>query len=85
MGTRVVCACLVDLSRITVYAAAIGSGWHQLNPTLIILATLSAFTGAWFGNKWMKKAEIGVINKIITIALMLFAIAMASGLLGAIS
>lgn len=83
MGTRVVCACLVDMSRITVYAAAIGSGWLQLNPVLIGVATLAAFTGAWFGNKWMKKTELPVINKVITISLMLFAIAMASGLMKA--
>lgn len=83
MGTRVVCACLVDLSRITVYATAIGSGWSQMNPYLITAATLAAFTGAWFGNKWMKKTELPAINKVITISLMLFAVAMASGLLKA--
>ncbi len=80
IGTRVVAAMLVDFSRITVYSTQIKSGWTLINPYLVTAATLAAFTGAWLGNKWMKKTELSVINIIISIALVLFGIALIAGL-----
>jgi uncharacterized protein len=79
MGTRVVCACMVDVSRISVYASEIGGGWRDINPWLVISATLAAFTGAWLGNKWMKKKELGFINRFVTVALLVFAVALGVG------
>ncbi len=81
IGTRMVCACLVDLSRITVYATFIGQGWKLMNPYLVAAATLAAFSGAWLGNKWMKKTELTSINRIVTVALMLFAVALGMGII----
>jgi uncharacterized membrane protein YfcA len=80
MGNRVVLACLVDLTRIAVYAGAIRAGWSEIDPTSLLLATLAAFTGAWFGNKYMKKVELGVIHRIVTVSLLVFGLAMAIGL-----
>ena len=79
MGTRVVCACLVDVSRLSVYAASISAGWSELRLDLLALATLAAFGGAWQGNKLVKKTELPVLNRIISIALIAFAIAFALG------
>ena len=79
MGTRVVCACLVDVSRISVYATEIATGWSSINGGLLIAAVLAAFTGAWQGNKWVKKTELQLLNKIIAIALIVFAIAFGGG------
>jgi len=81
MGTRVVCACLVDASRISVYAADITSGWEDIDGTLVAVAALAAFGGAWQGNKWVKKTELQVLNKIIAVALVVFAIAFACGII----
>ena len=80
MGTRVVCACLVDVSRISVYAASIAQGWDQIRPDVLGVATLAAFAGAWQGNKLMKKTELPVLNKIITVALVLFAVGLGCGI-----
>lgn len=79
MGTRVVCACLVDVSRISVYATEIAAGWSSMNGGLLGVAVLAAFTGAWQGNKWIKKTELHLLNKIIAIALIAFALAFGSG------
>jgi uncharacterized membrane protein YfcA len=81
MGTRVVCACLVDVSRISVYAASIAQGWEQIRLDVLAIATLAAFGGAWQGNKLVKKTELPMLNKIITLALVLFAIGLGGGFL----
>jgi hypothetical protein len=69
----------VDVSRISVYATEIASGWSSMNGGLLIVAVLAAFTGAWQGNKWVKKTELQLLNKIIAIALIVFAIAFGGG------
>ena len=81
MGTRVVCACLVDISRISVYATSIASQWHSLRADLLILASLAAFGGAWTGNKLIQKTELALLNKIIAVSLILFALALGLGLI----
>lgn len=81
MGTRVVCACLVDASRISVYAASISAGWSELRLDLLALATLAAFGGAWQGNKLVKKTELPLLNRIISLALIAFAVAFALGVI----
>jgi len=81
MGIRVVCACLVDVSRLSVYAASISAGWSELRLDLLALATLAAFGGAWQGNKLVKKTELPLLNRIISIALIAFAIAFALGVI----
>jgi uncharacterized membrane protein YfcA len=81
MGTRVVCACLVDISRISVYATSIAAAWNELRLDLLALATFAAFGGAWQGNKLVKKTELPVLNRIISIALIVFAIAFALGVI----
>ena len=81
MGTRVICACLVDISRITVYATSIAANWHSMRADLLIIATLAAFAGAWTGNKLIQKTELDLLNKIIAAALILFAVAFGLGLI----
>jgi uncharacterized membrane protein YfcA len=81
MGTRVVCACLVDVSRLSVYAASISASWSELRLDLLALATLAAFVGAWQGNKLVKKTELPLLNRIISLALIAFAVAFALGVI----
>jgi uncharacterized membrane protein YfcA len=80
MGTRVVCACLVDVSRISVYATSIAAGWSSLRMDLLTIATIAAFVGAWQGNKLIKKTELPLLNKIIAIALVVFAVGFGVGI-----
>jgi uncharacterized membrane protein YfcA len=79
IGTRVVCACLVDLSRLGVYASEKKSGWSQIETGLLAAASIAAFAGAYFGNKLMKKTEMKTINVIVAISLVTFGLAFGLG------
>ncbi len=80
LGTRVVIACIVDLTRIAVYATAVNAVWSDVNIYLVAAATLAAFAGAWLGNKWVKKVELEIINNVVSVSLGIFAVALALGL-----
>lgn len=81
VGTRAVCAFLVDTSRIAVYVALIRESFGDINVRLVIVAALAAFAGAWFGNRWIKKTEIESVNKFISIALIIFSILLIAGII----
>jgi hypothetical protein len=77
IATGVVIACLVDVSRLSVYVQHFASFGLQQNAGLIIAATLSAFIGAFVGTRLIKKATMHGIRRIV--AILLFAIALALG------
>jgi uncharacterized protein len=81
IATGVIIACLIDMSRLSVYFNHFKNHAAQFNFTLIGLATLSAFVGAYFGNKWMKKTTIVVIQKIVATLLIFFALFLMVGLI----
>jgi uncharacterized protein len=81
MGTRVVLACLVDLTRITVYLGVIKLSTSDIKLNLSSAACIAAFVGAYFGKKWMQTAETSFINRFIAVAMLLFGLAIMSGLI----
>lgn len=81
IATGVVIACLVDISRLTIYSNKIIQFSDQLNYPLVISATLSAFVGAYFGNRLLKKVTIKFIQYIVAIMLILFSILLGLGIL----
>jgi uncharacterized membrane protein YfcA len=76
IGTGVVIACLVDVSRISVYGShfLLASDGYNL---LLLTAIVSAFLGAFIGNRLLKKVTMRTIQLIV--AIMLFGIAGALG------
>ncbi|MFV8342711.1 sulfite exporter TauE/SafE family protein [Flavobacterium sp. XS2P39] len=81
IATGVVIACLVDISRLTVYSKQIINQHSQFDYTLLTIATLSAFTGAYFGNKLLKKVTIKTVQNIVTVMLILFAVLLIIGII----
>ncbi|MBN8701492.1 MAG: sulfite exporter TauE/SafE family protein [Bacteroidetes bacterium] len=81
IATGVVIACLVDLSRLSVYAQKIVSLQGDLNYTLMMLATISAFIGTYLGNKFIKKTTINFLKKVVTVMLLLFSVLLATGII----
>lgn len=81
IATGVIIACMIDISRMSVYFANISKVKDALNLNLIIIATLSAFVGVYFGNKLVKKITIDTIQKIVAFMIIVFAVALGFGII----
>ncbi|MEH6308687.1 sulfite exporter TauE/SafE family protein [Olivibacter sp. SDN3] len=81
VATGVIIACLVDLSRLSVYFRQyLSSGIHE-NLPLLMVATLAAFIGAFSGNLLLKKITLPFIQKMVTFMIVLLAVALGLGLI----
>jgi uncharacterized protein len=81
IGTGVVIACLIDTARLAVYAERWSKNAQSFDYTLVVAATLSAFIGAYFGSKILKKITIKTIQNLVAALLFIFAILLISGVL----
>jgi len=79
IGTTVVISCFVDLTRISVYATKFVKEDLSNNIILIVIATLSAITGAFIGNKLIKKVTLKFIQTLVAVMLLVIAIALGAG------
>lgn len=73
-------ACLIDVSRLSVYSKQILNVHNQIDYRLIIAAVLAAFVGVYFGNKLVKKVTITTIQNIVAVMLILFAVLLGMGI-----
>jgi uncharacterized membrane protein YfcA len=80
IATGVIIACMIDLARLTVYFNRYISSGIRENTTLLVVATLAAFAGAFLGTLLLKKITFSLIQKIVTIMLLLLAVALGAGL-----
>lgn len=81
IATGIVIACLVDVTRLGVYAAKFSAADLGANAMLLTAATLSAFVGAWAGNRLLHKVTIRAVQWTVAAMLFLIAIGLASGLI----
>ncbi len=81
IATGIVIACLVDVSRLSIYIPEIIRNNYQLNYKLIVLATLSAFLGVYFGNKLLQKTTYKSLQNIVAVLLMVFGILLGIGII----
>jgi uncharacterized membrane protein YfcA len=80
IATGVIIACMIDVSRMSVYFTNISKVKDSLNFNLIFVATLAAFVGVYFGNKLVKKITINTIQKIVAFMIIVFAIGLGLGI-----
>lgn len=89
VGTAAVCSALVDLTRLTVYAAgallAADSAdrpgpFGELAP-LVAVGCVSAFVGSFVGARLVKKVTLDWVRAFVASALGIFGIAMGAGFL----
>lgn len=80
IASGVVIACMIDVSRLGVYSQKIFSVPASLLP-MLILATLSAFAGAYIGNKLVKKITVKTLQYFVAAALGIFGVLLATGIL----
>lgn len=78
IATGVVIACLVDISRISVYTTQFSMTVFDDKSLLLLAATFSAFLGAFIGNRLVKKVTMKIIQVIVSV--MLFGIAVGLGM-----
>jgi len=79
IGTGVIIACLVDVSRLAVYASHFASINLQENLTLLVSACLSAFIGAYTGRKVLKKVTFRAIQILVGVMLIMISLALGAG------
>ncbi len=78
VATGVVIACMVDVSRLVGYGAHLSQVIDRTNFPLLTAAVLSAFLGAFIGNRLLKKITMRTIK--IIVSFLLFSIALGLGL-----
>ncbi|HAM97720.1 MAG TPA: hypothetical protein DCQ26_03845 [Marinilabiliales bacterium] len=81
IATGVVIACLVDFTRLSVYATRFVSAELHDNLVLVISATLAAIAGAFIGSKLLKKVTLTFIQKLVAIMLIIISLALGIGLI----
>jgi len=86
IGTMVVSAVIVDISRLAVYGATFFSRDFEILKSqgglqLVLAGCLAAFLGAFIGSRLLKKITMQAIQSIVGIMLFLLAIAMGVGLI----
>jgi uncharacterized protein len=81
IATGVVIACLTDISRLSVYIGRIIKVSGNIHYWLIVWATLSAFLGAYVGNKVVKKITVHTLHTVVGTMLILFSIALGLGII----
>ncbi len=81
IASGVAVACMVDLSRLSLYARQFFNPEMQLDFTLLAAASLSAFAGAYWGNKMMKKVTLQAVQYVVAFMLMVFAVLLGMGIL----
>lgn len=84
IGTGVVCAVLVDLSRLIAYGVSFFSKdlselFSRGGVELVTIATIAAFLGSFFGARLVEKMAMSMIKQIVGGMLLLLAIALGMG------
>lgn len=81
IATGVAIACMVDLTRLPVYftrfsAMDIAAQWK-----LLLIATCSAFAGAYLGARFLKKTTMPAIQRLTAAMIVVIAILLSAGIL----
>ena len=79
IGSSVVIACLIDVSRLGVYGSRLRRAGN-LDYVLLAAAVLAAFTGAVIGNRQLKKVTMPGIQRIVAVMLFVAAMGLIAGL-----
>lgn len=79
IGTGVVLACLVDLSRLSLYARQFAAVRDQIDWMLLAVAVVAAFLGAWGGASLLDKVTHGTVQRVTASLLMVVALGLLAG------
>lgn len=65
VGTGVVLACLIDLSRLALYARQFSAVRDRIDWALLSGAVVAAFLGAWGGARFLAKVTLAQVQRIV--------------------
>ncbi len=80
VGTAVVVSTFVDFTRLGVYATRFTKSGLTDNLTLVLCATIAAISGAYLGNKLLKKVTLKSLQRFVAVLLIVISIALGMGL-----
>ena len=81
VATGAAIACVIDVSRIIVYAGTLLRVFGSLDHALLACAVLAAFAGAWFGNRLLRNTTLRGLQRIVAAMLFVFALGLMAGAL----
>ena len=81
IATGVLIACFIDITRLSVYFKRMTEINLQENYPLLVSAIFSAFVGAYFGSKLLKKVTLAFVQRIVTTLVLLLALLIGFGIL----
>lgn len=81
IATGVAIACMIDITRLSVYSKQIISAHPTLNYSLVLAATLAAFAGAFLGAKLLKKVTIEAVHIVVAVMLLVYSVLLGMGVL----
>jgi len=81
IATGVVIACLIDVTRLSIYFGASTEYDYWENNTLLVFAVLSAFAGAFIGSKLLKKITLNFIQTLASIMIIILALLLGIGMI----
>lgn len=81
IATGVVIACFVDFTRLSIYLTKFLSSDVLSNWTIILAATFSAFTGAYLGNKELKKVTFKFVQIVVLLLILILGVLLGLGII----
>lgn len=79
IGTGVVIACLIDITRLATYAATADWSSGRLDFTLLVPAVCAALLGTVVGNAFLKKTTMPRVQRFVAVALIVASIGLITG------
>lgn len=74
-------ACLIDLSRLTMYGRSMAADLGGVDLALLGPAVLAAFAGAFLGNRLLHKTTLRGVQQVVAAMLFVFALGLIAGVL----
>ncbi len=81
IGTGVVIAFFIDVSRLSIYSASLASESARIDYGLLTAAVLAAFLGAVLGSNYLKRMTLPGVQRIVAVMLFVIALGLVLGLL----
>lgn len=79
IATGVAIACMVDVTRLSVYFFNISEMQINLDFQILIISVVSAFAGAYIGRQFLHKVTLKTIQIFVSVMLMVFAVLLGAG------